>query len=110
MEPVILLITITAIISGTIVRIKKLNLERERMRLMAGQQPEAGVLQSLRQQLPPSINSKAREAEYLELKKRLENLETIVVDGMEHQLMNGTGAQVQRELKEISERLRRLEQ
>lgn len=120
MEPVILLVSITAILSGTYIRAKKISLEKERMRLMAGggqmsimEQPAPkrnGFFRRAKSVIPPiNINTKGSNNEVEELKKRLENLETIVVDNMDATLVNGTAQRIQDELKEVSSRLNNLE-
>jgi tetrahydromethanopterin S-methyltransferase subunit G len=120
MEPVILLIAITAILSGTHIRSKKINLERERMRLMAGggviptmEEPRSkkGIFKRAQEAIPPiNLYAKSKDSsEVEELKKRLENIETIVIDSMEGSMVNGTAQQIQRELSEISQRLNKLE-
>lgn len=119
MEPVILLVSITAIISATYIRSKKISLEKERMRLMAGggappmEQPKRrkGLFRRAQEAIPPiHLHTKPRDSEEInELKKRLENIETIVIDSMDGAMVNGTAQQIQRELKEVSDRLNQLE-
>jgi Ni,Fe-hydrogenase III large subunit len=72
MEPVILLIGIAAIISITRIKLKTIQLERERLQL--GQPTVAGRADSLKKSDTQLILQEIQQ-----LNKRIENLETIVV-------------------------------
>jgi hypothetical protein len=92
MEPVILFIAITAIICTTIVKIKRLNLEKEQMRLGNGQAPKAPL-------------SLAENREMAELRQRIQNLETIVNLG---DSSRGNEAQLRQQIAELSQKLEML--
>jgi hypothetical protein len=91
MEPVILFIAITAIICTTIVKIKRLNLEKEQIRLGNGQAPKAPL-------------SLAENREIVELRQRIQNLETIVNLGDSR----GSEAQLRQQIAELSQKLEML--
>jgi hypothetical protein len=114
MEPVILVVAVTAIISATFLKAKRMNLERERMRLGLGvtEEPKKkrGFFGKRREQFASitSKNSKADNSEINEIKKRMENLETILLDGMESNLITRE-TEIQQEMHSLSSRLQDLE-
>ena len=113
MGPFVMIIAVTAILAGTIIKAKKLNLEKERLR-MAGHLPEGekkkiGFLskKGLKSKVLKSSNSDDSE-EVVALNRRIENLETIIMDGFETNTALRE-AELQAEIRSLSERLKRLE-
>ena len=112
MEPVILFIAITAIISGTYIRAKKINLEKERMRLGANLPPEPpkkGLFSRAKNAVPPLTirNTKSNEAD--QLHRRLENLEVILLDQADSQMPSNDQAEILQEIRNLSTRIKKLE-
>ncbi|MFT5916533.1 MAG: hypothetical protein ACJAWV_001987 [Flammeovirgaceae bacterium] len=114
MEPVILIVSITAIISATFLKAKRMNLERDKIRLGLGVVDEPkkkiGFFGKQKEQFVniSSKASKANNGEMDEMKKRMENLETILLDGVESNLMTRE-SEIQQEMRVLSSRLKDLE-
>lgn len=119
MEPVILIVAVTAIISSTYIRSKKINLEKERLHIMAlgGERPmeeppkrKRGFFRRVTQAMPTvPLATKAKDKEVEELRQRIANLETIVIAETEGGLVNGTAHRVKSEIRDISQKLNALE-
>ena len=93
MGPEILIIAVVAIISGTIVKMRRLQIEREHLGL--GKKP---------------FSSKRNSHELEEINKRLENLETIVAAGDLTALPEGSDAREMKEqIKLLARRVAELE-
>ncbi|MGB0522075.1 MAG: hypothetical protein ACPGJS_03905 [Flammeovirgaceae bacterium] len=115
MEPVIMIIAVTAIISGAIIKSKKINLEKERMRLGMGIPPEPkrkkGLFSRAKSSIPPLIIKNNTPNEMDKIQKRLENLEVIMLDQAENV---GSSTQneslILEEIRNLSARLRKLEE
>lgn len=114
MEPVILLVSITAIISATFLKAKKMNLEREKIRMGLGVADEPKTKRGFfgkRKEHFTNVISKVstpKNDDMDEIKKRMENLETILLDGMESNLMTRE-SEIQQEMRALSSRLKNLE-
>ena len=110
MEPVILIVAVTAILSGTYIRSKKISLEKERLRLGAGEplpEKKKGLFSKAKSTPLITVNN-TKSVEMEKLQKRLENLEVIMLDQAESN-PNNTGDIIE-ELRKLSARIKQLEQ
>ena len=111
---VILFIAITAIISSTYLKSKKMSLERERMRLMGGEPLEEskrkGLFGRKKEQITNFVSQNTNNGnnEMEEIKQRMENLETILLDGLESNMITRE-KELQQEIRSLSSRLKNLE-
>lgn len=115
MGPVIMIIAVTAIISGTYIRAKKINLEKERLRLGVGGSPEftkkRGLFSRGKDKISPLINiNQNKSGEIDKIQKRIENLEVIMLDQAESTpLPSQNESVILEELRSLSARLKKLE-
>ncbi|GEM_PF-3877744 len=96
MEPVILFISLTSIICITIVRLKRISFEREKFQL--GNSPNA----------PRGPLSLTENREIVELRQRIQNLETIVNLGDNGRGSTSHEAQLRQQIAELSHKLEML--
>ena len=124
MEPVILMVSIAAIISTTYLKAKRMNLEKERIRLGVGvgEYPHSSRKKNIlgfakgffttvndSSLISKANNFRQKENKELnEVKKRLENLETILVDSLETNTI-AREKELQTEINRLNKRLNDIE-
>jgi hypothetical protein len=117
MEEVFIILGMLGIISGTVIRLKKMSLERERMRLMAVRNGDLTEDEAMRGNFMGKLKKKAQgkmlssdsDSDVKALEYRLQNIETIVTDPDFHLGRQDNSDVILRKLDEMNRRLDSLE-